>query len=64
LSETVKVNMWLLKVGKQKAQHYHNQSYRLKCQMDSIIEENASLKREANIKDLKIKAIEEQLKAH
>ena len=38
LNQTVKVNMWLLKEGKQKAQHYHNQSYRLKCQLDSMIE--------------------------
>jgi len=55
--------MWLLKEGKQKAQHYHNQSYRLKCQMDTYIEENEGLKREINAKDLKIKAIEEQLRA-
>ena len=33
--------MWLLKEGKQKDQHYLNQSYRLKCQTDTMIEENA-----------------------
>ncbi len=32
--------------------------------MDYVIQENTSLKHEANIKDLKIKTIEEQLKAH
>lgn len=55
--------MWLLKQGKQKALHYDHQSYRLKCQIDSTIEENTHLKREANLKDIKIKIMEEQLRA-
>lgn len=36
LKETTKVNLWLLKEGKQKDKHFNHQKYTLKCEIDSI----------------------------